>query len=209
MGARLVGASLLVYALAVTLFLFLLRQTDANAPGYAFGYGGLIAYLALAMLLAGAAMAREFGWSCLVITVVVVLALAVLPVIVASASGTSNYGLILLYDLLALAPFVVYPLAFAALASKAPELAGISVRAAAPFAVAVTLAFVLLGPHDAAASSPARTGIVSAVATSIATLGGATLLAGLVRTPPSYRLVRVMLWTVGIIQFAVFVRGVP
>src|SRR5216684_1903947 len=78
MGARLVAASLPIYALAVALALFPARQVQENSWFWPMWYGGLVAVAALALLLAGGAAARAFDRGCVTIVGSVFLLVVVL-----------------------------------------------------------------------------------------------------------------------------------
>jgi hypothetical protein len=207
MGARLVAASLPIYALGVAIALFLWRQPDPHSMSWfwALWYGGLIALAALAILLAGGATARSIA------IVAIVPALVVVFVVGRGLAGDPGPFYLAFYLLwfLGVVSFPGYLAAYRALQALEPDVASAALARAALFATAVVLALVVLGPRYWPESTSDRIAVVITTA-SIVALGGATaLLVGVSGPRLSPRGARLALGIVAVIQVVVFVRGLP
>src|SRR5712692_10598979 len=116
-GARLVAASLPIYALGVALALFLWRQADPNSMSWfwALWYGGLIALAALTILLASGATARS------VVIAAIVIVLVVLFVVGRGLAGdpTLFYLAFYLLWLLGVVSFLAYAAAYGRCSARA------------------------------------------------------------------------------------------
>jgi hypothetical protein len=210
MGARLVAASLLIYALGVALALFLMRQADPNSWTWAIGYGGTIAQAALALLLIGGAAARSFKWRTIVVVGLALLAVILFAIGRATVGDPGPFWLLVLgWLFLDVTVFLVYPATYRNLWSDQSGVASDALARAAPFAAAVVLAPVLVGPHFWPESSEQRSQIVAAVTALVALGGVVAMLAGVMRARMSPRTMRLLFGAVAVMQTVVFVRGLP
>src|SRR5437867_8137739 len=145
MGARLVAASLPVYALAVALTLFLMRQLQENAWFLSLWYGGLVAIAALALFLAGGAAARAYDRGDVTIVGSVFLLVVVLLFGLAFAGQlTPLYLVLYVAPFLAIGFFIAYAVMYRTLLADEPALASDALRAAAPFVIAALLGPIVL-----------------------------------------------------------------
>src|SRR5229473_3065518 len=161
MGARLVAASLPIYALAVALALFPARQVQENSWFWPMWYGGLVAVAALALLLAGGAAARAFDRGCVTIV-------------------GSVFLLVVVYvaPLLAVGFFIAYAVSYRTLSADEPAVASDALSAAAPFVIAALLGPIVLGPRYFPDSTSERIAAVIATTAIVAVGGALALIAG-------------------------------
>src|SRR5712692_1142531 len=210
MGARLVAASLPIYALAVALSLFLVRQVQENSWFWPMWYGGLVAVAALALLLAGGAAARAFDRGCVTIVGSVFLLVVVLVVGLAFAGQpTPLWVVVYVAPLLAVGFFIAYAVSYRTLSADEPAVASDALSAAAPFVIAALLGPIVLGPRYFPDSTSERIAAVIATTAIVAVGGALALIAGASALRLSPRTTRIALTVLAVFGLVVFARGLP
>ena len=210
MGARLVAASLPIYALAVALALFLARHVQEDSWFWPLWYGGLVAIAALALFVAGAAAARVFDRRVVTIVGSVFLLVVVLIVGIAFAGHpTPLYLVVYSAPLLGVGFFIAYAVIYRTLLADAPAVASDALSAAAPFVIAALLGPIVLGPRYFPDSTSERTTAVIATTAIVAVGGALALIAGASPLRLSPRATRIALTALAVLQLAVFARGLP
>jgi len=210
MGARLVAASLPIYALAVAVALFLVRQVQEDSWFWPLWYGGLAAVAALALLLTGAAAARAFDRGVVTIAGSVFLLVVVLIVGLAFAGQlTPLYLVVYVAPFLAVGFFTAYAVVYRTLLVDEPAMASDALRAAAPFVIAALLGPIVLGPRYFPDSTSERTAAVIATTAIVAVGCALALIAGASVLRLSPRTTRIALTLLAVLQLAVFARGLP
>src|SRR5713226_6215509 len=204
MGARLMAASLPIYALAVALALFLARQVQENSWFWPLWYGGLVAVAALALLLAGGAAARAFDRGCVTIVGSVFLLVVVLLFGLAFAGQpTPLWVVVYVAPLLAVGFFIAYAVSYRTLSADEPAVASDALSAAAPFVIAALLGPIVLGPRYFPDSTSERIAAVIATTAIVAVGGALALIAGASALRLSPRTTRIALTVVAMLQRAV------
>ena len=210
MGARLVAASLPIYALAVALALFPARQVQENSWFWPMWYGGLVAVAALALLLAGGAAARAFDRGCVTIVGSVFLLVVVLLFGLAFAGQpTPLWVVVYVAPLLAVGFFIAYAVSYRTLSADEPAVASDALSAAAPFVIAALLGPIVLGPRYFPDSTSERIAAVIATTAIVAVGGALALIAGASALRLSPRTTRIALTVLAVFELAVFARGLP
>jgi len=210
-GARLIAASIPLYALGVAIAVFVAWQPDPSANWWSGPYaGGIAAFVATAVLVAGGAAARAFSRRWALVAGGIAAALVVVWIVAIWASNVWVFymGIFAWFVLVQLA-LVAYPVLFWTLWREASELAARAVLRSAAFTIAVLLAPVALAPRYFPEAGEARNAAVMATASLVAVIGAVTMARGIPALTLSSRALGLSLAALVFIQLGLVARGLP
>jgi hypothetical protein len=211
MGARLVAASVPIYALGVAYAVFLGPFKTVNDGATAVFAGGLVALLATITLATGAAALRSRRAGRIAGAVVTILVAAVIASAVVGLQLFDRilYAYYVLWLVLAPLFLLSYLTLFRVLWVYARPATARALERAAPFALAVLLAPLVFSPRYWPDATYDRSVPVYGTALIVALIGALGLLAGIPALRVSVRTSVIALAALAAVQFGLIVRGLP
>jgi hypothetical protein len=214
MGARLVAASLPIYALAVAIVVYENWQTRTTGI-QSYYWWGLAVEVAIVTLIVGGYSTGVFGRP-LAVAALVYLFLVLVPYVAVIAPAVWPFVILLYWVFSWFAWFVdgafllLYLERYRALWRRSSAVASASLSTATPLTVAVLLTPIVVGPHYWPEWRLHETGTTVLVATTaVAGASAIALLAGLRWPRVPLRVVPIAFGAVAILEAAMFVRGLP